>query len=97
MDEESVKEAAENHAAATVDGDLDTAGSYLTSEGRANVRSVMGAMPDTLERHEIANVEQTGDDFIVNIRYSGGDKDVTVESTWADREGRPRIVNLRLL
>lgn len=97
MDEATLREDAEAHGQATVEGDLKTAGSYLAKEAYAAAGQVMEKMPKPLEASEVTSVEVDGDEAIVQIRYSGGGDEVFVESRWADRDGAVRIVGLSVL
>ena len=97
MDESTVREQAEIHAKATVSGDLRTAGSALTKEAIAQAPAVMKAMPATLEACEVTSVHTEGAEVVAQIRYSGGGEEATVESRWAERDGAPKIVDLKVL
>ena len=97
MDESTVREQAEIHAKATVSGDLRTAGSALTKEAMAQAPAVMKAMPATLDSCEVTSVHSDGAEVVAQIRYSGGNEEATVESRWADRDGAPKIVDLKVL
>lgn len=96
MDEEAVKAEAKAHANATVAGDLQTAGSSLTKEGAANAGAVMGVLPKELESAEIVEVAPAGDEWVAHIVYRGEGREVVVMSRWADRGGRPKIVDLEV-
>ena len=97
MDETTVRERAEIHGKATVSGDLRTAGADLTKEAMAQAPAVMKAMPATLESCEVTSVHAEGDEVVAQIRYSGSGQEATVESRWADRDGSPKIVDLKVL
>ena len=97
MDEARLREEAEAHGRATVEGDLKTAGSVLDKEAYGPAGQVMEKMPKPLESSEVGSVEMEGDEALVQIRYSGGGDEIVVESRWAEREGSPKIVGLRVL
>ena len=98
MDESTVRRHAEEHGRAMVEGDLMRAGGDLTSEAQGQARDVMRGLPREIDAAEVASVETTGgDEYVAQIRYSGEGRDVTVESRWGEREGRPMIVELRLV
>jgi hypothetical protein len=94
MDESAVRTAAEEHANATVQKEFKVAGSTLSEPARAQAGDVMKAMPGQLTSYEITGVTSSGDETVVLIAYRGDDGEATVESRWADVEGRPMIVNL---
>ena len=94
MDETAVREQAQAHGNATVEGDLNRAGQDLTKEAMAGAGAVMKAMPQSLKSAEIDNVEAAGDGFVVLIRYSGDGDSIVVRSRWEEQDGRPKIVEL---
>jgi hypothetical protein len=97
MDESTVRQQAEIHGKATVSGDLRTAGSDLTKEAMAQAPGVMKAMPAVLESCEVTSVTTDGDEVVAQIRYAGGGEESIVESRWAERDGAPKIVSLRVV
>lgn len=97
MDESSVREHAQGHGDATVAGDLRRAGSDLSKEALNQAGEVMGKMPKELTAAEVTSVERDGDEMLAQIRYSGNQGEVVVESRWAERDGRPKIIDLKVL
>lgn len=97
MDEALVRQHAEAHGAATVAGDMKTAGADLTPEGMSKAGAVMSKMPKELTGSSIESVSVEGDVATVRIRYSGTDGEVQVDSDWAERDGRPKIIDLRVV
>ena len=97
MDEARLREEAEAHGRATVEGNLKAAGSVLDKEAYGPAGQVMEKMPKPLESSEVGSVELQGDEALVQIRYAGGGDEIVVESRWAEREGSPKIVGLRVL
>jgi hypothetical protein len=94
MNEEVVMKSAQAHAEATVAGDLKRAGSDLDRSAYGAAGEVMKQMPQDLRACEVTEVRADGGEFVASIRYDGTGT-VTVESRWAEREGRPVIVDLR--
>jgi hypothetical protein len=97
VDEDTIREHAANHGKATVAGDLKTAGRDLTPEAVEQAPGVMKAMPESLSNADITSVERDGNAYVAVIEYSGGGESTKVASRWEEREGRPRIVDLRVL
>jgi len=97
VDEDSIREHAANHGKATVGGDLKTAGRDLTPEAVEQAPAVMKAMPKSLSDSDITSVERDGSAYVAVIEYSGGGESTKVASRWEEREGRPRIVDLKVL
>lgn len=96
MDETTVRARAEAHANATVAGDLRSAGSDLTKEGAANAQAVMARLPKALDAAEVQEVKPEGDEWVARIAYRGEGREVVVASRWAERDGRPKIVDLQV-
>jgi len=80
-----------------VNGDLKRAASDLEGPALAQAPGVMKAVPPSIESAEVQSLEARGDDFVVRILYEGGGSEATLESRWAEREGRPKIIDLRVL
>jgi hypothetical protein len=97
MEEETVREHAEAHAAANVAGDMARAASDLTADARANIGPVARRLPRPITSGDITKVEQAGDKFIVEIVYGGTDSKAVVESVWVEQEGRPMIAETRIV
>ena len=97
MDESAVRQQAEAHGQATVAGDLKTAGGDLDKGAYAAAGEVMKQLPSDLTGSEVTEVRAEGDEWVVSIRYSGSSDPVTVESRWADRDGTPKIVDLKVV
>lgn len=97
MDEQSVREAAETHARATVERDYETAGSYLGKEMMARAGEVMKEMPRPLTASEVTSVSASNGGYTCRIRYSGDEGATVVDSMWEDVDGQPTIVGLEVV
>ena len=101
MDEQTVRAEAQSHADATVAGDFKTAGASLTPEAMAQAGDVMKQLPRKLSSGQVSSVEADGEAFTVLIDYSGTGKDgtpaaATVESRWEDRDGSPKLADMKV-
>ncbi len=96
MDETTVKEHAQAHADAVVSGDLRQAATDLAEGVQEVAGQVMRGLPRPVTEADIENVTSSGEEATVLIKYSGAVSSVVVESRWAERDGRPKIVGLRL-
>lgn len=97
MDESIVKQHAEAHGQAIVDGDMNRAGSDLTKDAMAEAGPVMKALPRPVTAADVQSVTAEGDAFVATIRYRGTDDEgVVVRSRWIDEGGRPKIAGLAL-
>ena len=98
MDEAVVREHAEAHGQAIVDGDDNRAGSDLTKAAMSSVGPVMKAMPNPVQTATVQSVVPEGDSFAVTIAYRGPqDAEIVVRSVWVDEGGRPKIDQLSLV
>ncbi|MEA2452435.1 MAG: hypothetical protein QOG04_1145 [Actinomycetota bacterium] len=97
MDDAAVRTAAEEHANATVAKDFKVAGATLSEPAMAQAGDVMKAMPGELTGCAITGLVASGDETVVTIAYRGESGETTVESRWAEVDGRPMIVNLAVL
>ena len=97
MDETDVRERAEAHAGAIAEGDLRRAGKDLTEAAMAGAGEVMKRMPGNVTAAHIMTLDGEGDSYVVTIRYDGSDGEATVESHWAEVDGRPRITAMRVV
>ena len=97
MDEAKVREHAQAHGQAMVDGDLRKAGGDLTPEVQAKAGDVMKDFPRKVETAEVVSIAGAGDDYVVQARYSGEGTEVVVESRWAERDGTPKIVEMKVV
>ena len=97
MDEQTIRTHAEQHGAALIDGDLRRAGSDLTAEAQAQAPDVMSNFPKKVENAEVVSLDVEGEEAVVRAKYSGEGKDVTVESRWGERDGRPKILDMKVV
>jgi hypothetical protein len=95
VDESTVREHAEAHGQAMAGGDLNRAAQDLTDDARAQAGPVMKSLPRPITGAEILDVRTDADEVVVNILYSGADSKATVESRWAEVDGKPMIVGLQ--
>ena len=97
MDENLIRTRAEAHGKATVAGDLKAAGSDQDRGAYGAAGEDMKKMPEGLSASEVTEVRSEGEGAIVTIRYTGTSGSVDVDSVWAEREGEPKIVDLKVL
>ena len=95
MDEAAVRDHATRHGEAVVVRNLRQAAGDVAPEAGAKARQVMGELPDPLSSADVTAIVADGEGFRVTIRYRGEGEETTVESSWAERDGRPVIVDLR--
>lgn len=95
MDEAVVREHATRHGEAVVAGNLRQAAGDIVPEAGGKARQVIGELPDPVTSADIAGLREGGEGYLVTIRYQGEGGELLVESSWAERDGRPMIVDLR--
>ena len=97
MDEKTVRGSAQAHGDAVARNDLRTAGGDLAPEAMKAAGEVMGRLPKPVQGAEVIEVSEDGSVFVATIRYRGETEEKVVESRWEDREGTPKIVDLRIV
>ena len=97
MDETTVREHAEAHGKAVIDGDLGRAASDLTDEAKQQAPAVMKQLPSPAKSVSVESLSTEGDRVVAVLQYAGDDHSATVESRWIDQNGRPMIENLRVV
>src|SRR5687767_13574940 len=97
MDEQSVRAHAEANGRALVDGHMRRAGGDLTPEAQAQGPEVMSKYAKKVESAEVVALDVEGEEAVVRALYKGEGKEVTVESRWGDRDGRPKILDMKVV
>ena len=97
MEEQSVRTHAEQHGDALIAGDLRRAGGDLSPEAQAQAPDVMSKFPKKVESAEVVSLDLSGEEAIVQARYRGEGKEVTVEARWGERDGRPKILDMKVV
>jgi hypothetical protein len=94
MDLDRVRERAEAHAKAVVEGDLRRAGADLAPQAQASAAAVMKRLPNPVNSAQLRDVTSDGDAVVATILYSGATAELLVKSRWEELEGQAMIVNL---
>ncbi|MQA98886.1 MAG: hypothetical protein GEU78_01105 [Actinobacteria bacterium] len=97
MDAQSVREHAQAHGDAVARNDLRTAGNDLAPEAMKLAQDVMGQLPRPVQEAEVSDVTSDGPAVVAQIRYRGESDEKVVESRWEERDGTPKIVDLRVV
>jgi hypothetical protein len=92
MDEAQVRQCAEDHAKAVERADLPAITADFIPEMREAVPEIAKSLPSPVNKAEVLSIEDKDDHCVVQIRYTGDDSAVTIQTRWEDREGRPLIV-----
>jgi hypothetical protein len=97
MDESVVRQHAEAHGNALVEGDLRTAGGDLAPEAQKQAPSVMSGFPKKVDTAEVVRLDIEGDAAVTHATYRGEGREITVEARWEERDGRPKIVDMKVV
>jgi hypothetical protein len=97
VQESDVRSFAEAHAKAVVDGDQAHLMGDFDPAAMTGVGPVVAAMPQPVNDTEVLSVAMKGDEATVQIKYNGEDKSATIESQWAERDGRPKIIGVAVV
>jgi hypothetical protein len=92
MDSDSVGERATALAAALVAGDVELATQDFSPELRMNLGEVVAMLPLPVSEATVESVEHGGSGFVVLLRLVGETDEVTIQTRWKDRDGRPTVV-----
>lgn len=92
MDEQAVREHAQAHLDALVDGNVDQAIEHLSAELRRNLGEVMALLPLPLIAAHIESVDRAGTGYTAVLHLVGETTETRLETRWKDRDGRPTIV-----
>jgi hypothetical protein len=97
MQESDVRKFAEAHGKSIVTGDQASLMADFVPDMLPKLGAVAGSMPQPVQSAEVQSVALSGEEAVVRILYTGADKSVTVESRWAERDGRPKIIGAELV
>ena len=93
MDDAKARQTIQAHADAVVAGDFDTVVADFTEGLKPQVPQLAQVLPQPVERAEVLSVETGDEEALARIQYSGGGKDVTIQTRWREEDGTPRIVH----
>lgn len=94
MDEGTVRELAERHAEQLRDGNLTGAFSDLTDEAKSQLEPYVLNFPSPVERAEMVSLSLRPEGYVALLEVAGGGREVKLETTWADVQGRPMITRV---
>lgn len=92
MEDSDVRSYAEAHGKAVAAGDQAHIMGDIVPEALAGLGPVAAALPQPVKSAQVDQVDLSGDKAVVRITYTGESGQVTVESQWEERDGRPKIV-----
>ena len=92
MDETTIRNHAQAHADAVVNGDMDAITEDFAEAMRPQIRDLARALPRPVTGAEVLQVDAGDPVSVALIRYAGESGEVTIRSEWQEEDGRPRIV-----
>lgn len=93
MNEQAVRERAQDHVDALISGDMERATSAFSDELRRNLGQIMAQLPLPLSGGEVESVEMAGSGYVA-VLHLVGETDVRFQTRWKDRDGQPTIVEM---
>jgi len=92
MDEQSVREHAQDYADALRSGDMGEAAKAMSPELQRNMGSVVAMLPLPLTAATVESVEMTGKAYVAVLHLVGEEGAIRLETRWKERDGKPTIV-----
>jgi hypothetical protein len=92
MDEQDVRQHAQDHLDALIAGNVDQAIESLSPELRRNLGEIMAMLPLPLTGAEIESLDKASTGYTAVFRLTGETDEIRLETRWKDRDGRPTIV-----
>jgi len=94
MDEQAVRDRAEELCAALVAGDMTRALETFSHELRQNVGEVVSLLPLPMQSATVESIEHSGSGDNVVLRFVGESDEDTFQTRWKDRDGKPTLIEL---
>lgn len=94
MNDMTVRESANVVVTAFLSGDLTSAFNNFTDEAKEQFEPYIPSLPSPVEAGQVTSVLPDGPSFVARLDISGGGRELSLETTWEEREGRPMIVGV---
>jgi hypothetical protein len=92
MDEANTRSQIQDHADAVVRGDMDHVIGDFCEELRPQAPELAKSLPQPVTSADVLGLEVGDEESVARIKYSSGEREVTIETHWRDIDGRPQIV-----
>ncbi|MGK2849343.1 MAG: hypothetical protein ACSLFN_00265 [Candidatus Limnocylindrales bacterium] len=94
MDEQTVRDRAEELCAAFVSGDMGRALELFSPELRQHVGEVVSLLPLPMSEATVESIEHSGAGDNVVLRMVGETAEDLFQTRWKDRDGTPTLIEL---
>ena len=92
MDEQTVREHAQEYCDALSAGDVGRAAQEMSRELQANLGPLVAMLPLPLTSARIESIDMAGTAYLAVIHLSGEEGSIRLQTRWKERDGRPTIV-----
>ena len=92
MDEQSIREHAQDYADALRAGDIGQAAKAMSHELQQNMGPVVAMLPLPLTEATVESVDMTGKAYVAVLHLVGEEDAIRLETRWKERDGQPTIV-----
>jgi hypothetical protein len=93
MNEQAVRDRAQEYIDALTAGDVEKASEALSEGLRHNLGPIMAQLPLPLTEANVESVESGGFGYVA-VLHLVGESDVRFQTRWKERDGRPTIVEM---
>ncbi len=100
MAEIAVQDAVENYCRAMMTMDIATLMGSMTPEALGKAMALQGQAPQpggTLQKYDIAQQAQEGDEYVYHLTLHGGAEPATVMTRWKEIDGAWKIADIGLV
>ena len=97
MDEQRMRAAAEAHAQAVLDGDMDHVTEDIHPDHREAVFAAAAAMPNPVTSAEVVDVRVDGEQGIADLHYGDEDSSMLLRSVWVEVDGRLQAISVSVV
>jgi len=92
MEEQSIREHAQDFADALRGGDIGEAAKAMSPELQRNMGPVVAMLPLPLTEASVETVDMTGTGYLAVLHLVGDEGAIRLETRWKERDGQPVIV-----
>ena len=94
MEEQTVREQADDFCEALVAGDIERGAQHLSDQLHANLGQLVAMLPMPLTTATVEAIERTASGFRAVLHLVGETDETRLETRWKDRDDQPVIVEV---